>query len=207
MAGSNQPIQASLQVDLDFSRIQEKGRQADQLADQAERRAEQARQRAREVVRDLEQEEARIKRAVNRFQNKVLEDPLKKIGKLGIAMAAAEFAGGSDLGDGNGRSYLGRVGKAALFGLAAGPEGAAIAALGASVDWLIDEHRHSIKEAQELRKMILQEREDRAQVMRVIQERIDEMEIEKLTKQALDEVLIEREYRDLDYRTFLLMQE
>lgn len=204
---SKQPIQASLQVDLDFTRIHEKGRQADQIAEQADRKAEEVRRKAREVSRELDQEDARVRRAVTRFQSKVLENPLKKIGKIGIAMAASEWAGASDDGDGNGRSYLGRVGKAALFGLMAGPEGAAISALGASVDWLIDEHRHSIREAQELRKMILQEKEERAEFRRSVQEQIERMEIEQASRKAADEVRVESGYRDLDYRTFLLMSE
>lgn len=205
--GSQQPIQASLQVDLDFSRIQEKARQADQLADQAERRADMARQRAGAVVRDLEQEEARFSRIANRFQNKVIESPLKKIGKIGIALAASEWIGASDFGDGSGPSYLGQVGKAALFGLAAGPEGAVIAAIGASVNWLIDEHQRNIREAQEIRKMVLQERDERAKDRRDLQEKVEALAIERASQKAIDAFNIESGFRDLDYRTFLLMSE
>lgn len=201
---ASRPLQAQLQVDLDFSTIRQKAQQADQIADQADRKADQVRRKAREVARELEQQEALQRRIESRVVDKVIQDPLKKIGRIGIAMAASEWAGPE--GGTDGENFLRRAGSAALMGLAAGgPQGAAISVVGASLNFLIDAWRDAEKELKEIRKRLNAEREERKLEAFRLQEEVRKLQLEAEEQKHQNELKIRRQVHELEERTWRLM--
>jgi len=204
MAQNKDTIQSTLQVDLDLSKIREKVQETNRLEDQVERRAEEIRRKAREVAEGLEAQERRVESAVHRFKHKVIEHPLKNLAKASLGMLAADIASGFEGGEGS-TGFLKKVGTATLFGLSAGPEGAAIAALGVTVEHLIETIGESRKEAVEIKKRLVEADERRRQDVIDLYEKIEQIEREREASDIRRRIEIEQIARDLDYDTFRLM--
>ncbi len=204
MAQTKDTIQSTLQVDLDLSKVREKVTEANRLEDQAERRAEEIRRKAREVTERLEADERRIESAVHRFEHKVIQHPLKNLGKAAIGMLAADITSGFEAGEGI-TGFLKKAGTSALFALPAGPEASAIAVLGVAVEQLIESVRDGKREAVEIRKVMLEAEARRRQDQQELEAKIQRLEEAREGDLIRFHEKVRQIAGDLDYDTFILM--
>jgi hypothetical protein len=137
VASKKETIQASLQVDLDFAKIREQGRQADAIAETAKNKAESIRARAREISREIDSQEAEQNRLERRFQQKIFKQPAKLIGRAGVGALLSEFGSGIEAVEGSGAEFAGNILTRAAMALPAGPVVAVLAALQAVIEEML----------------------------------------------------------------------
>lgn len=204
MAQGKQAIQASLQVDLDLSKVRAQDEEVKRIQDQAERRSDELKRRAREISQGLEEDQARVERAVHKFKHKNFDHPLKSLKKGAIGLLAADIASGFEM-SGADSTFLARAGSAALFALPGGPEAVALAELTVIIHSLVDAWKDNAKEQMEIKKRVNEVEEKRRRDAIELYERIEQIEQQRLSDQIRRRIEVDQIASDLDYNAFRLM--
>lgn len=142
------------QVDVDVTKLTQTIGQTKQELDKAEQQADKLQEKARELAKEIQEDEGPEAGLSHKVEHKLLIHPLTNVARLGPMAAFQSLADslGDDASSGVTSSIGGRIGNTAFNAfLRGGPEMAAIAALSATVETLIDEYKDHEKKIQEER--------------------------------------------------------
>jgi len=204
LADHKRSIQASLQVDLDLSKVKSKVQEANRLEDQAEKRAEDLKRRAREIHEGLAAEESKVRAFGQKFSSKLMSSFGKKVGKGALGAIAGDIAAGFEGGEGT-TSFFSRVGGAALFAAPGGPQAAAIAAALATIQALVDQAKASQRETIEIKRKFMEEQKKRKEADEELQSRLRQLELDRRIEALLAAIEKRKAIEERDYQTFRLM--
>jgi hypothetical protein len=204
LAQNKQPLQASLTVDLDLSKVKAKVQEANRLEEQAERRAENLKRRAQEIHDGLAVEESKVRTFADKFNSRFVQSFGKKVGKGALGAFAGDIAAGFEGGEGT-TSFFTRVGGAALFAAPAGPQAAAVAAALAAVQALVEQAKISQRESIEIKRRLLEEQTKRKEADEELKSRLRQLETERRIEEVLAAIEKRKMVDERDYQTFRLM--
>jgi hypothetical protein len=197
-------IQASIQVDLDLSRVKAQDLEVKRIQDQAEGRSAELKRRAAEISQGIEESQARMDRAFNRFKNKNIEGPIKNLTRGALGILAADIVTGFE-NSGADSSFLARAGSAAVFAAPGGPWASALATLSVTINSLTEAWKESKKEEVEIKKKILELEQRRRDQELELWARIEQIELDQRLASQRRAIEIDSIARELDYQTFRLM--
>lgn len=199
--GQKDAIRAGLEVD--FSGVEAKLREADQRQREEDQKADALERRTKTIVERMKEAQASARELEGRVGSRV-EDMFKDFGKFTAKSVIFDtLSNFSDVGSSD-ATHLAGIGAAALItgAMTLNPVFAALAAMGKAVDFLRDAQRDHQKQLDDIRKQREQDEIDRERAIQNVRDNIASERFKDLQRSEAIRTEVDKENNDLLYKTW-----